>query len=270
MLARSLAPIGVAWLVLATVLAGCTTSTSPQSARTVSGRQDAMRPGPPSSPWRVVKKVGFFNGPEVNFAATSATDSWSTWVTTSAGPGSPPTTPQAVERWDGTAWQRVAVPASLVPHVRTSISVATGSASDAWIFSWKWPAEALRYIDGRWSLPQVPSWVIRPGADKRLAISSAAFSRANLWVFSLGIDGDKDHYAAHYNGRTWTKVTLPGIPGEVSAVSASDIWALAVSAGCVGCNWAASGVMHYNGAPGRWSSCRRCPWPRGPRSATAA
>jgi hypothetical protein len=139
------------------------------------------------------------------------------------------------------------VPASLVPHVRTSISVATDSASDAWIFSWKWPTEALRYTDGRWSLQQIPSWVIRPGADKRIGISPVAFSPADLWVFSLGIDGRKDHYAAHYNGRTWTKVTLPGIPGEVSAVSASDIWALAVSAGCAGCGWASSEVMHYNG-----------------------
>ena len=251
MLARRLAPIVVVSLVLVTLLAGCTASTSPHPARTVSARtaarQDATRPGPPASPWRLVKEVGFFNGPEVNFAATSAADAWSTWVTTVSGPGSPPTTPQAVERWDGTAWQRVAVPASLVPHVRTSIAVATDSASGAWIFSWKWPAEALRYIDGRWSLQQIPSWVIRPGADKRLGISSVAFSPADLWVFSLGIDGRKDHYAAHYNGRTWTKVTLPGIPGEVSAVSASDIWALAVSAGCVGCGWASSEVMHYNG-----------------------
>src|SRR6185437_2907165 len=119
-------------------------------------------PGPPSSTWRVVHKVGFFNGPQVNFAATSATDAWSTWVTTVSGPGYPPATPQAIERWDGTAWQRVAVPASLVPHVRTSISVAAASPGNAWIFSWKWPAEALRYTDGRWSLRQIPSWVIRP------------------------------------------------------------------------------------------------------------
>jgi hypothetical protein len=247
MLARRLAPIAVALLALATPLAACTTSTSPQPARTASAQQDATRSGPAPSPWHVVKEVGSFNATEVNFAATSVTDAWSTWVTTFSGPGSPPATPQAVERWDGTAWQRVAVPASLVPHVRTSISVATDPANDAWIFSWKWPTEALRYTDGRWSLQQIPSWVIRPAADKRLGVSSVAFSPANVWVFSLGIDGHKDHYAAHYNGRTWTKVTLPGIPGQVSVVSASDIWALAVSAGCVGCNWAASGVMHYNG-----------------------
>jgi hypothetical protein len=241
--------IAAASLALATSLAACTTGTNPAPAGTASARQAATRSGSGSapSPWHVAGQAGSFNGGEVNFAAASATDAWSTWVTTFSGPGSSPATPQAVERWDGTAWQRVAVPARLVPHVRTSISVATNSARDAWIFSWKWPAEALRYTDGRWSLQQIPSWVIRRDADRRLGISSVAFSPVNVWVFSLGIDGHKDHYAAHYNGRTWTKVTLPGIPGEVSVVSASDIWALAVSAGIVGNNWTASGVMHYNG-----------------------
>jgi hypothetical protein len=249
MLVRRLVPIAAASLALATSLAACTTSTNPAPAGTASAQQAATGSGSGSapSPWHVAGQAGSFNGEEVNFAAADATDAWSTWVTTFSGPGSSSATPQAVERWDGTAWQRVAVPASLVPHVRTSISVATDSARDAWIFSWKWPAEALRYTDGRWSLQQIPSWVIRPEADKRLAISSVAFSPANVWVFSLGIDGHKDHYAAHYNGRTWTKVTLPGIPGEVSVVSASDIWALAVAAGSVGTNWTASGVMHYNG-----------------------
>jgi hypothetical protein len=257
--ARRLVPIAAASLAVATPLAACTTSTSPApartasaSARTVSAQQAAARSAP--SPWHVVGQAGTFDGAEVNFAATSATDAWSTWVTTVSGAGSSPVTPQAVERWNGTAWQRVAVPASLVPHVRTSISVATDSASDAWIFSWKWPAEALRYTDGRWTLQQIPSWVIRRDADKRLGISSVAFSPANVWVFSLGIDSHKDHYAAHYNGRTWTKVTLPGIPGEVSVVSASDIWALDVSAGIVGSSWTASGVMHYNGRT--WSLVR--------------
>lgn len=246
-LARRVAPAAAASLALAASLVACTASTSPAPARTASAKQDVARPGPASSPWHVVKRVGSFNGAKVYFAVASATDAWSTLVTTFSGPGSPPTTPQAVERWDGTAWQRVAVPASLVPRVRTAISVAADSASDAWIFSWKWPAEALRYTDGRWSLRQIPSWVIRPAADRRLGISSVAFSPADVWVFSLGIDGRKDHYAAHYNGRTWTKVTLPGIPGEVSVVSASDVWALAVSAGIIGSPWTASGVMHYNG-----------------------
>jgi hypothetical protein len=121
-----LAAIAVASLALATPLAACSTSTNAQPARTASARPDATRSGPASSsPWHAVKDVGSFNATDVNFAAASATDAWSTWVTTFNGPGSAPATPQAVERWDGTTWQQVAVPASLVPHVRTSASVAT-------------------------------------------------------------------------------------------------------------------------------------------------
>jgi hypothetical protein len=241
--------LAMAPLAACPVGAAATASASTASASTVSAS-----PGLSPSPWHVVKQVGFFNGPEVNFAAASARDAWSTWVTTASGQGSAPTVPQAVERWNGTTWQRITVPASIAPHVRTAVSVATDSPDDAWIFSWKWPAEALRYESGRWSLAAIPSWVIRPAADKQVSVSSAAFSPKDVWVFSLGIDGHKDHYAAHYDGKTWSRVTLPAIPGEVSVVSASDIWALGITGGSADSSWTASGVMHYNGHA--WSFTR--------------
>jgi hypothetical protein len=245
--ARRVPAIAAISLLALAPVAACSVAESPASA---SAAAVVVSP----SPWHVVKQVGFLNGPEVNFAAASAQDAWSTWVTTGQGQGSPPALPQAVERWNGTAWQRITLPASLVPHVRTAVSVATGSVSDAWIFSWKWPAEALRYSGSRWTLQAIPSWVIRPAADKRLSVSSVAFSPKDVWVFSLGIDAHKDHYAAHYDGRTWSKVPLPAIPGEVSVVSANDIWALGVTSGSSVSSWTASGVTHYNGRT--WSFTR--------------
>jgi hypothetical protein len=65
------------------------------------------------------------------------------------------------------------------------------------------------------------------------------FGPGSVWVFSAGAGS----YAAHYNGRTWTKVALPEVPADVSVAGSAGIWAL-------GSEYA----MHWTGAS--WATIR--------------
>jgi hypothetical protein len=50
-------------------------------------------------------------------------------------------------------------------------------------------------------------------------------------------------FAARFNGHSWAKMPLPGIPGAVSAVSPKDIWALGSPDNLKGSSF----LMHWNG-----------------------
>jgi hypothetical protein len=59
------------------------------------------------------------------------------------------------------------------------------------------------------------------------SISAAVtLSRSDAWAFGThgALGSSPAPYAAHYNGRTWARVSLPVLPSGVSAVSATDIW----------------------------------------------
>lgn len=88
----------------------------------------------------------------------------------------------------------------------------------------------------------------------------AALSAKNIWV--LGGTDDENGFqptgtpvAVHWNGARWAGYPMPaGVPGgigEVSAVSATDIWAVTRYGGY---------VLHFNGA--RWSVAKHLPEPQ--------
>ncbi|HEX4089226.1 MAG TPA: hypothetical protein VHZ33_10935 [Trebonia sp.] len=175
-------------------------------------KKTAKTPG-----WRVVAAIGPYNQAVTGrVAAGSAADAWSVWTGTSF---------TAVERLVGTRWSRVPLPARLNPYVRSAVAFGGYSPAGFWLFSSRSPTRALRFSGGKWTLQTIPSWVLRrggPSAGGDLSAVSAVFGPGDVWLFSLNAGA----YAAHYNGRGWTRVRLPAAPDEVSAVSPDDIWAL--------------------------------------------
>jgi hypothetical protein len=170
----------------------------------------------PAAPgWRVSKLIGPASGNVSGLlSADSAKDAWSVW----SGPGI-----TAIEHWNGSKWQRVAVPAKFSSYVRSADLISASSADNVWLFNGS--ARALRWTGATWRFQPLPSWVLH-------ASSAAVFSAGDVWVFGTSF------YAARYNGRSWAKVTLPEPATDVSAVAPDDIWALGS---------AISFVMHWTG-----------------------
>jgi hypothetical protein len=189
--------------------------------------------------WRVVQDLGPSPSPwQVSFSVPSADAAWATWRSGSDD--------SYVEQWDGKNWSQVAVPSSLAGDVAASLAVGASSATDAWLFG---PRTALQWNGQAWSRQSLPSWVVRPTAAGTTAITPAVFGNDAAWVFSLGADkaSRPDHYAAFYDGKTWAKVTLPGVPDQVSAVAQNDIWALGTTPGSASARHPHYLLMHWDG-----------------------
>ena len=188
--------------------------------------------------WRVVAVIGPSNQAVTGtVSAGSGEDAWSVWTGTAF---------TAVDRLQGTRWSRVPLPAALTGYARSAVAFGGDSATDFWLFSSRTATRAVRFADGRWTLQPIPSWVLqRQSGGGRPSVSVAVFAPDNVWVFGL----EAGAYAAHYNGRGWSKVRLPAVPDEVSAVSADDIWSLH-----------ANQAWHWNG--GTWTAGRipRAAW----------
>jgi hypothetical protein len=224
----------IAPAVLATALLGTATLgvmagrpvaalTTANSAATTASNQAAInaraataaRTLAKKSGWRVIATVGPYNeNVSGTLTAHSTKDAWSVWTGTHL---------TSVDRLVGTKWTRVPLPAKLTSYVRSAVAFDGDSATDFWLFDSYRTSAALRFTGGRWALQQIPAWVLqRPPVGGRSGVTATVFGPDNVWVFTL----DTDAYAAHYNGRGWTKVRLPAVPDEVSVVSPDDIWAL--------------------------------------------
>lgn len=213
----------LATAVLATSVSAPAALTRVTTTRVTSPRTSAHRSA--ALGWRVVATIGpGSQSVSGTLTAHAAKDAWSVWTGTRF---------TAVERLAGTGWTRVPLPARFSAYVRSAVAFDGDSATDFWLFSSYRRNQALRLRGTGWTLAPIPSWVLRaPSGGGGPSAVAAAFSPGDVWVFSLGAGS----YAAHYDGRAWAKVSLPGVPSDVSALTADDIWALAAGA-----------AMHWNG-----------------------
>jgi hypothetical protein len=143
--------------------------------------------------------------------------------------------PQPIIRhWTGRTWRLVTPPAKIGRELARQAAVLSvvgaASASNVWIFGLT--GSYLRLDGSRWSLAQLPGGSQKSGA---LVLVDAAnvFSRTDVWAFGARVSasGVVTPYSAHYNGRKWSRVTVPDLAGgglitAVAAVSSSDIWAV--------------------------------------------
>jgi hypothetical protein len=188
------------------------TTVSP-GATTTADRVAAKTPG-----WRVIAKVGPYSK-QVTGTLTAGTPkaAWSVWK----GQGF-----TAVDRWNGTAWRQVAVPAKLTGAVRSAVAFDGNTPGNFWLFDSAHPAQALRYSGTRWATQQIPSWALRKqsggGGYDVVTKVWGTYSDSHVWVFSLNAGA----FAAYYNGHAWHKERLPATPLAVDVDASNDAWAL--------------------------------------------
>lgn len=211
----------------------------------------ASKPG-----WRVAQTFGPAEGSwSQQFAVTGAKGAWSTWYACVICGGANPTTQFLVERSTGGAWSQVAVPPALGLDPASVVALGASSANDAWLFNgYAKGGTAFHWTGSAWSSVTVPSWVVRANLSGSYSVTPVVFGPQSVWVFSEGQDAftNPSHYAARFDGTTWTQIQLPGIPASVVALSPSDMWATGISPADVGKANPPELLMHWNGST--WST----------------
>jgi hypothetical protein len=155
-------------------------------------------------------------------------------------------------RWKRGAWK---VSPSPSPGGTSSAdalqAVSAVSKSDAWAVGWYgtptgYNTTTLHWNGSTWSVVPSPN----PGAWNFL-YGVVARSSTNAWAVGYYLDASSNYQtmALHWNGTTWTQVSSPSVGGTstelwgVSAVSASDIWAVGAS----GTSTSSTFTMHWDG-----------------------
>jgi hypothetical protein len=189
----------------------------------------AQAGGPSAQGWRTVAQLGPPQGDtyESDFVATGPDDAWSTWSDCGPCGGLHPVTGYWLERWNGRAWHRVALPVAVASRMHDAVALTASSRNDAWLI-FGTGGKVAHWNGARWSLITVPAWVVHFNLSGDTDVAAADFGPADLWVFSLGQDNfsPATYYGAHYDGHHWIKMPLPGIPGVVQALGPNDSWAI--------------------------------------------
>jgi hypothetical protein len=227
------------------------------------GAAQARAAGPAATPgWHVFTTVGTVPGvtSAVSLTATSRTDAWSTWGVCTPCSGQNQSSVFQVDHWNGRGWRLVAIPQRLARYGSDSVGFGASGGRDAWLFDASpLPGRALHWNGSHWAVRDIPRWVVRGNLSGTFEVSVTNFGRAGMWVFSQGQESltPTVPFAAGYFRGRWAKIRLPGVPIEVSAVSASDIWVLADPERVT--NHPRPFLMHWNGR--RWST-QSVPAPR--------
>jgi hypothetical protein len=183
------------------------------------GGSALARPVAPSG-WRTTKVLGLCGSDSLgSVIALSPDEAWAV--------GQPNFTVSCsadVEQWNGRTWRRLPVPRELqlLGFGLFSIPIAATSSADLWIFPTN-PDQPFHnsdyalHFDGKgWRKSRFPmTFEVTDAAD---------FGRRDVWAFGQG------RYVARYNGKSWRKGSMPVTPLAVSALSATDIWAIGPTA----------------------------------------
>jgi hypothetical protein len=163
-------------------------------------------------------------------AATSAADAWAVGNEATIGSG---TGAALIAHWNGTAWTRMRLPATLAREVGVVLGVAATSATDVWIVSassvFATPSGIVHWNGRRWGD------VVHPPIGMRYdLVSVAATSARNVFAVGSGLSRDVA-VILHWNGLKWTcalgvQIHHPKVPDvtltTVSASSADNAWAV--------------------------------------------
>ena len=206
------------------------------------------------SGWRLNTVVSVPHRPVVlvSVDAVSAADAWAAGtVFSDYGTVLRP----LLEHWNGKSWRSVALPADAARHFGEQdifANVAAVSRTDVWAVSFVGRYARLRGT--RWTFGALPG-----SASGKLMIDTVkAFGPADVWAFGSTSIGPASAlkfapYAARFDGRRWTRISVPGrgILGPVSAVSARDIWAVTGGERPLTGVPGAARVLRWNGAKWR-------------------
>ena len=160
-----------------------------------------------------------------------------------------------IEHWNGTAWS---VNSSLV--VTGFVAELTGvvdlSPTDAWAVG-KGNSALLEHWNGSaWSSVTIPDPDFTPGAGQSISASSPT----DIWVVGTTVNtttGATTAEALHFNGTAWSVVPMqqPGTNtptiGAVTAISATDAWAVGEDTGATSALGGSTLIEQWNGTS--WS-----------------
>jgi hypothetical protein len=201
--------------------------------------------------WKLVTEFGTsYGSPELNGGvAASAKSAWvvgNTYQTENS---------LFLAHWNGTRWSQVAGPSALRS---TSASVSPGPIAMSGAALWAFPSQyasttkvyAARLSGGHWTL-----WRLR-GAMR--IDGAAVFGNSDVWAFGeallpkgwTGLENGPA-FAEHFDGKRWRRVSLPGVPLIVRALSRTDIWAYGPTNRTASAENQSFVAMHWNGAKWR-------------------
>ena len=192
------------------------------------------------------------NNELLGVTAVSANDAWTVgWAQDPSGPQFVKRT--LIQHFNGSSWDIVASPNRTGDIVSQLHSVSATSANDVWAVgsshNGSLPSKTLiQHWDGaQWSIASSPS----PDSQFNELRGVAALAANDVWA--VGYRGGTksetpiETLILHWNGTSWTQVVSPNIPGGanqlfgISAISASDIWAVGSVAG-------KPLALHWNGS----------------------
>ncbi len=186
--------------------------------------------------------------------AASPSDAWAVG-SGSVGP--------VVLHWDGRAWSEVAV--SGLSRSTSLVAVSGSSPGDVW-------AVGATFRGGPGSMSVSPvglhyngrSWVVSHAAPAGVGLFRVSVvSPSDVWALGSSANG-RSSSLAHFDGRTWTVVGLPGASGAtLSGVGASGPSAWVVGA-------AGTSLVSWHLAGGRWTKVAMPPPERGKVASASA
>jgi len=213
-------------------------------------------PAPPvayhwtGSQWSLVATPGLGVSAALSgVSASSSSDAWAVGFTV-LGHHQDST---LLEHWNGQAWS-VDSAAEVTGYAAGLTSVVDLSSSNAWAVGRGGGGTLLEHWNGSaWSQVALPDAGFSPGAGQSLS----ATSPSDIWLAGTTISpsaGTTTAEALHYNGATWSVVPMaqPGTSTPsiqaVTAISATDAWAVGEDIGATSAIGGSTLIEHWNGS----------------------
>ncbi len=214
------------------------------------GALPASAAGASGPGWHIIKVFGAsYQYP--NYEGLSASGPADAWLVGQTAPAT-----LSVEHWTGARWAAIEPPAKFAENGVTVSDSVVGSSSgtDMWTF----PATGSGQYALHWTASGWRQYRLRGSAA---IFGTAVFSGSDAWVFGQAPAARTAWAAARLTSRgstarKWTRASMPGVPVNVSALSANDIWAFGPTARTAIDGRAGQDVvaMHWRGH--RWHTQR--------------
>jgi hypothetical protein len=206
---------------------------------------------------RVVPSPNHGSGPNslAAVAAVSATDAWS--VGDDSATASGPTLGLA-EHWKGTSWHTVGLPQPAGGAVVLT-GVGGSGPNDVWAVGYHFAPSGGLTLAEHWN---GSAWSIVPSPNvsgSGFFTSVSALAPNQAWAVGFWNDGNgfPNPLVEHWNGASWTVQPAPATGSfinqlnGVTAVSATDVWAVGSQFGSAGVSPSDGLVEHWDGVS--WS-----------------
>lgn len=168
--------------------------------------------------WSIAQS-GRINTYLTSVAALAPDDVWAAGSTNYVGKG-------LLVHWDGTAWRRTELPASIVFRAITALA-----PDDIWAVGQESTAQFLDltvayHFDGTsWTQEATPSPLRIHSEDENWLTSVTAVSTDDVWATGIARDPDwgiRDHpFTVHWDGSSWKTVRTPDPGGQTAD---TDLW----------------------------------------------